>query len=411
MRRKISPVLIFAWLLLCMTIFILAEARDCQAVPAFARKYRMSCTTCHAPFPKLKDYGDEFAGNGFVLKDKDAPRYTVETGDSRLDLIREIPLAVRLEGFVKYQSETDKEVDLTTPYNLKLISGGSLTKNFAYYFYFFLSERGEVAGIEDAYIMFNNLFNSELDIYFGQFQVSDPLFKREVRLTYEDYPVYKMKVGASGINLAYDRGVMITYGFETGTDIIFEITNGNGIGEADVFRTYDDDKYKCFVGRLSQNIGEYFRVGGFGYYGKEKSSEIGNVANEVKYLGPDFTFAYAPIELNVQYLERWDSRPIFYDGYDMDIESRGAIVELVYTPEAEFSKWCAVGLFNWTESDFIPIWVSGYHEEITGDYLNYKKLTAHFGYVFRTNIRFFIEYTRDLNNDDDRLVTGFVTAF
>ena len=69
----------------------------------------------------------------------------------------------------------------------KLLSGGALTKNVAYYFYFFFSERGEVAGVEDAFLMFNNVGNSELDIYAGQFQVSDPLFKRELRLFYQDY--------------------------------------------------------------------------------------------------------------------------------------------------------------------------------------------------------------------------------
>ena len=33
--------------------------------------------------------------------------------------------------------------------------------------------------------MFNNLFHSDLDLYVRQFQVSDPLFKRELRLTFK----------------------------------------------------------------------------------------------------------------------------------------------------------------------------------------------------------------------------------
>jgi hypothetical protein len=82
-----------------------------------------------------------------------------------------------------------------------LISGGSITTDIAYYFYFFFSERGEVAGLEDAFLMFNNLFGSELDFYLGQFQVSDPLFKRELRLTFEDYRIYRTAVGYSNINL------------------------------------------------------------------------------------------------------------------------------------------------------------------------------------------------------------------
>jgi hypothetical protein len=382
------------WLFFIFAFSSLVFVDESSAVPAFARKYRMSCTTCHTPFPKLKPYGDDFAGNGFELEDQDAPRYMVETGDEKLDLIRDLPLAIRMEGYLQYQTQTDKDVDYSTPYYLKFISGGKVTDGFAYYFYFYLSEHGEVAGIEDAYVMFNNLFDSELDIYFGQFQVSDPLFKRELRLTYEDYPVYTVSPGKSQISLKYDRGFMITYGFETGTDLIFETVNGNGLVEADDFGVFDDDKYKSFAGRISQDIGEYFRVGGFGYYGKEGTEDINN---EVYYYGPDMSIAYAPLELNVQYLERSDSDPNLVD-YDGDeIETRGAMAELIYLPDGEFSEFYAVGLFNWIESDF---------EE-----LEYRSLTGHVGHVFRSNLRFFVEYTYEMESEESRVVTGFVGAF
>ena len=32
---------------------------DAQAIPAFARTHKLSCTTCHAPFPRLKEFGNE----------------------------------------------------------------------------------------------------------------------------------------------------------------------------------------------------------------------------------------------------------------------------------------------------------------------------------------------------------------
>ncbi|MBD3219213.1 MAG: hypothetical protein GF310_13135 [candidate division Zixibacteria bacterium] len=377
-----------------MAIFFLQETETSKAIPAFARKYRMSCTTCHAPFPKLKPYGDDFAGNGFVLTDQEAPRYFVETGDEKLDLIRDFPIAVRMEGFVKYESETDKDVDLSTPYNVKLLSGGSLTDNFAYYFYFYMYERGEVAGIEDAYVMWNNVFSSELDIYFGQFQISDPLFKRELRLTYEDYEVYKFSTGESDIRLTYDRGFMVTYGFETGTDIIAEVINGNGLEEADEDHVFDNDKYKVFVGRITQDIGEYFRLGGFGLWGREG---MNGETNDSYYIGPDASFAYGPVELNLQYLERRDSNPLFAtDEPDEDIESRGAMIEGVYLPDGEFSEWYAVGMFNWIESDYTD--------------LNYRTITGHLGHVFRSNIRFFVEYTYDIENEENRAVAGFVVG-
>ena len=107
-------------------IFFTILATDLLAIPAFARKYNMSCKTCHEPFPKLKPYGNEFAGNGFQLKDKDAPRYYVDTGDDYLSLIRDVPLAMRLEGYVTYNQGNAEQPDFTAPIVFKLLSGGAM---------------------------------------------------------------------------------------------------------------------------------------------------------------------------------------------------------------------------------------------------------------------------------------------
>ena len=55
-------------------------------------------------------------------------------------------------------------------------------------------------------------------------------FKRELRLTLEDYQIYRARPGLSQINLTYDRGIMLGYGLPTKTDFVAEILNGNGIG-------------------------------------------------------------------------------------------------------------------------------------------------------------------------------------
>ena len=59
---------LLAVLTVTIGLSLFASPDEADAIPAFARKYRMSCTTCHAPIPRLKEYGDEFAGNGFVQK-------------------------------------------------------------------------------------------------------------------------------------------------------------------------------------------------------------------------------------------------------------------------------------------------------------------------------------------------------
>ncbi len=206
---------------------------DAGAVPAFARRHKISCTTCHAPFPRLKDYGEEFAGNGFAIPEDENDRDYVIAGDDLMRLNKDFPLAGRFDAYALWSDNQDVEYDLQTPWGLKLLSGGTLAPKTGYYFYFYMSERGEVAGIEDAIIHFDDVFSSGLDVAVGQFQTSDPLLKRELRMTFEDYQLYKTKIANSGTNLTYDRGVMLSYGVEkTASDFVVTVTNGNGKGEA-----------------------------------------------------------------------------------------------------------------------------------------------------------------------------------
>ena len=51
---------ILATTIMIVTMIVIV-AGDMFAIPAFARKYSMSCKTCHSPFPYLKPYGNEFA--------------------------------------------------------------------------------------------------------------------------------------------------------------------------------------------------------------------------------------------------------------------------------------------------------------------------------------------------------------
>ena len=64
--------------LLSVTIFVfiitLLPLHPARAIPAFARKYKLSCSTCHVAVPKLKPYGEEFAANGFILPKGEEPK-------------------------------------------------------------------------------------------------------------------------------------------------------------------------------------------------------------------------------------------------------------------------------------------------------------------------------------------------
>ncbi len=70
---KVSAITRFALLAVTMLLIITPEQAD--AIPAFARKYQISCQVCHSPaMPRLKAFGDDFAGDGFRMTDYESPQ-------------------------------------------------------------------------------------------------------------------------------------------------------------------------------------------------------------------------------------------------------------------------------------------------------------------------------------------------
>ena len=253
--------------------------------------------------------------------------------------------------------------------------------------------------------MFNNLFNIDLDLYVGQFQISDPLFKRELRLTLEDYQLYKSTPGLSDANLTYDKGIMLTLGLETGTDIILEVVNGNGLVNADASHLFDKDDYKSVVGRVSQDIGDFLRIGAFAYTGAEDqiSDNLGNVKNNVFIWGPDASLSISDkVELNLQYLIRADDNLLLSQAAitpEEDFKTNGLLAELHFMPAGDDSKWYGSALFNYVESD--------------NDIMNYKTAALHYGYLLRRNLRLVAEYRYNFTDEDNPFHTfgiGFITG-
>ena len=253
-----------AVLVVTMLLFIPPEQAD--AIPAFARKYQISCQVCHTPaMPRLKAFGDDFAGDGFRMTEYESPRHFINTGDDRLSLFRELPIAFRMDGHATLNYNDEGSVDFAAPFVLKIISGGELSDRLSYYFYFLMNERGHIAGLEDAFLMYRNLLGTGINIYMGQFAVSDPMFKGELRYTLENYKIYSTAPGESTIDLKYDRGILLDRGFETGTTVVFEVVSGAGLTEANKAYIFDKDKYKNVLLKVAQDIGDYVSLGFFGF--------------------------------------------------------------------------------------------------------------------------------------------------
>ncbi|VAX28305.1 hypothetical protein MNBD_NITROSPINAE05-400, partial [hydrothermal vent metagenome] len=274
----IKSFVICCFLIFGATNFIVDMA---EAIPLFARNYKLSCTTCHVGFPKLNSFGEAFAGNGYRFSEGDLSEQNVETGDEKVQLLNHVPLAIRVDSFFRFRNDTATGTDFQGPFVIKLLSSAPITEKISYYFYFLFDERGDVGGVEDAFIHLNNAYKDvDLDLRFGQFQVMDVLFPREQRLTFQDYTYYVTAISDSGFRLTYDRIVEMTYNFDLteniGMGLAAGVTNGNGIGGPDSDRNFDSDNFKNYYGKVDftvagQNLGVYV------YSGRENNSS--NIRN------------------------------------------------------------------------------------------------------------------------------------
>lgn len=64
-NRGLKRAWLVAWFVGAGTLASMALAPGASAIPAFARKYGTSCTTCHTIYPKLTPFGEAFRRNGF----------------------------------------------------------------------------------------------------------------------------------------------------------------------------------------------------------------------------------------------------------------------------------------------------------------------------------------------------------
>jgi hypothetical protein len=414
-----------AFVVIAVAITVLPSSGT--GMPGFARKYSMSCQVCHAPFPKLKPYGFDFIAEGYRLPEGEPVRATVDTGDDLLVLTRDFPIGMRMDLYGTYDHDGTPNNDFTVPYLLKIISGGPITKDISYYFYFFFSERGEVSGIEDALIYVRDLFGSGINLTVGQFAINDPLYKSETRLTREGYTLYRLRPGLSKAALSYDRGIVLDTGFDFGLDLAVMLVNGNGISSAG--NAFDMDEYKTGFVRAAQGIGPV-SVGGFAYYGVEESrptlesglapglgaatsglSSLGGLVapaktNEVLYVGGDASLQLEVFELSALFLRRTDSNPRFVAG-GLEAVSHGLMVEAVLLPGYDRGRFALVGLYNWFASDV--------KNEEGADPLAYHSATLNASWLLGRNARLVGEYTwviKDAERENGhRGSLGVVTAF
>ncbi len=399
-------------LVLLGVIFLSVLSESAGAIPVFARKYDMSCSACHAAFPRLNSFGEHFRDDLNMRLPNWKEKNTAQIQDDLLVLPKSVPLAIRAQAYVQArqgkdidpvtgQIQAESDVDFQAPYLIKLLSSAPLSDHITYYFYGIFAEKGANGEtvIEDAWFRHDDIFGSGIAMQLGQYQIADLMFPRETRLTFQDFMIYRMA------GITYDRGLLFDRGVGR-FDLAFGIVNGNGVtdnfnidspGFRRPDRLFDNNNSKTAFGRIGTRVGP-LTLGLFGLTGKQKSAggavgeDVGSRDTDKRLLGLDFSGQIgAKTYWFTQFLwNRWDG---FLDS-DPNRRFRwgGAFVGVDYIHS---DRWSYSFLYNYADAnDF----------ENTGtiyEGINMNTLTLNASYYFMRNVKGIIELNIDLQKKDD----------
>ena len=390
----------------------LAWGTPAQAMPVFARQYDMTCNVCHSAFPRLNKFGETFRDDMNMRFPNWREKTTVDTKDDMLALPSTVPLAIRAQAFVQgRQGEeidpvtgptgNDSDFDFQSPYLIKLLSAAPLSDQISFYFYGIFAEKGEngTVLIEDAWFRYANAFGTDVSAQLGQFQVSDVMFPRETRLTFQDFQVYRMA------GITYDRGVL----FDTSLGplgLSIGAVNGNGItanfnvnspGFRRPDRMFDNDDRKSVFVHLGADVGP-ISTGLFALSGEQRSvggtagQTVGSRDTDRRIYGIDLSGQFgAKTYWFLQALwNRWDNFLDASPTRDFRWFGGFAGIDYVYS-----DRWAYSVLYNYNDNGDFADTQTVYE----GIRMNALSLAA--SYYFMRNVKGVMEIGIDLLDEDN----------
>lgn len=144
----IRPVVLF---LMAGVFILLLYPASAQAIPAFARKYDMSCTSCHTKPPRLNAFGEAFHMAGYQIPQTQEGEQRGKRQIGRIHSEKELMniFALRTTGnFAEsYSGGKPPESNLAFPREIELYFAGSFTDDISYFFNFSHESRA-ISGLD-----------------------------------------------------------------------------------------------------------------------------------------------------------------------------------------------------------------------------------------------------------------------
>jgi hypothetical protein len=279
-KKRVSGVASYLLLGFLLVVFLFADSRPAfalptpsikvNALPAFARKYGMPCSSCHEAWPKLSPFGQAFKDNGYQMgNDRDAPIFQQPAY---------WPVTFRMTTFWHRESQNRTQVDdpanpplgqmegkITTNgfdwSGLDFHTAGTLAKNYSFYV---LPSSDNTASFhfEAVWARVDNILGSSwLNIKLGKFELDNLLSeKRILTLT-----------NVAGVYANYHFQPLVSPGNPGTPGVVAESLYTVGIGDNQVGLEWmghsKDDRTRVSASVLSSKDGQPGPVTGRGYNG------------------------------------------------------------------------------------------------------------------------------------------------
>lgn len=286
---------------------------EAEAIPVFARKYKTSCTTCHAPVPiKLNNFGEAFKNNGFRMPSDDEALTKMEMQELGAEAWKEdwkkdiypglIPAGVPLSFQMYLDARYDPTNETTgkpnaraffwdVPHEFEIMTAGTLGKHISFWgnleFKVRTADKLTISGSSltasgiketpvefvQVYGQFDHIFNTSLlNLRIGRFEPRVVPFSRVSRRFIAEDFLFAGQSMKNGFNFKTMQGGAEIWGArsvrQTGGGLLyaFGILNGDGLTNS------DNNAHQDFYGRLS------YKFGGLGVAESISSSKDLNIS-------------------------------------------------------------------------------------------------------------------------------------
>src|SRR5215472_11680648 len=221
------------WIVLALFLVFISLSTPGHAIPAFARMYGTSCSTCHLDFTKLNDFGKAFKDAGFKFPKDDESMLKIPPVMLGAPANKELwpnaiwpgtipgipPIGFRYTNYFQYTgTSSDRFSALTPPGQLppfvpttdfetgtfSLFTAGNFGSDIAFWVNNDLSvaAANSDAGLGDAYLRFVNISRflklpqNSLSLRVGQFELEIP-FTQSRSIWTSPYDIYlQSNIGA-----------------------------------------------------------------------------------------------------------------------------------------------------------------------------------------------------------------------